>query len=322
MRPWAPLPLVAIASVAGAQTTRSAKRGLVFVPSDGTPEDNQIWVRSGSDLTWYYNYGDAPSPAYAGISQDEFEFVPMLWGAVDGTAFLASVRGLLADGRHVRHVLAFNEPDMAGQYGGSDLAPADAAEVWVRNVAPLGEQDGIKLGLPACSSAPSGIPWLQQFLGNCSDLISGGGGGGSKRNCSYDFVPMHYYGDFEGLASHMGEYAAAFPNVSQWLTEYNLDNADLASTQSFYNQSAQYLDRLDSVGRYTYFGSFRSGASNVGPNAAMLNNAGRLTDIGSWYLGGAATGVEPKSAAVRGRRPGGMWGLGTAAAVAVVSLMY
>ncbi len=27
----------------------------------------------------------------------------------------------------------------------------------------------------------------------------------------------------------------------------------------------------------------------------MLNNDGELTDIGSWYLGGAATGVDPQS---------------------------
>jgi hypothetical protein len=57
--------------------------------------------------------------------------------------------------------------------------------------------------------------------------------------------------------------------------------------------SAEYFDRLDYVERYSYFGSFRSDASNVGPNAAMLNNKGQLTDIGSWYLGGKATGNQP-----------------------------
>lgn len=34
----------------------------------------------------------------------------------------------------------------------------------------------------------------------------------------------------------------------------------------------------------------------------MLNNAGELTDIGSWYLGGSATGVDPQSGlAARGQ---------------------
>ena len=56
---------------------------------------------------------------------------------------------------------------------------------------------------------------------------------------------------------------------------------------------------MDSVARYSYFGSFRSGVSNVGPDAAMLNDDGELTDIGSWYLGGSATGVDPQSPGVR-----------------------
>lgn len=67
--------------------------------------------------------------------------------------------------------------------------------------------------------------------------------------------------------------------------------------------SAEYFDRLDSVGRYSLFGAFRSKVSNVGPNAAMLSNDGKLTDIGSWYLGGSATGVNPQSAAGRGAAP-------------------
>ena len=33
----------------------------------------------------------------------------------------------------------------------------------------------------------------------------------------------------------------------------------------------------------------------MGPNAAMLTQDGQLTDIGSWYLGGAATGNVPSS---------------------------
>lgn len=80
-----------------------------------------------------------------------------------------------------------------------------------------------------------------------------------------------------------------------------MSNSPLEATQDFFNTSAEYFDRLDSVGRYSYFGSFRSDVSNVGPNAAMLTQKGELTDIGSWYLGGAATNNVPKGgAATRG----------------------
>jgi Glycosyl hydrolase catalytic core len=55
------------------------------------------------------------------------------------------------------------------------------------------------------------------------------------------------------------------------------------------------ITRTSYVTHYSYFGSFRSDVSNVGPNAAMLTQDGKLTDIGSWYLGRVATGNIPKS---------------------------
>lgn len=87
----------------------------------------------------------------------------------------------------------------------------------------------------------------------------------------------------------------SYPNTSLWITEYALPEANLSDTQSFFQESAEYFDRLDYVERYSYFGSFRSSASNVGANVAMLTQDGKLTDIGSWYLGGAATGNVPSS---------------------------
>jgi hypothetical protein len=95
--------------------------------------------------------------------------------------------------------------------------------------------------------------------------------------------------------------------MSQWITEYALPNTDLTNTQSFFNTSAEYFDRLSFVTRYSYFGSFRSSASNIGPNAAMLDHNGKLTDIGSWYLGGAATNNIPSDGSVLTIR--GFWAL-------------
>lgn len=39
----------------------------------------------------------------------------------------------------------------------------------------------------------------------------------------------------------------------------------------------------------------------MGINAAMLNEKGQLTNIGSWYLGGKATGVVPQGSGAIGR---------------------
>lgn len=74
-------------------------------------------------------------------------------------------------------------------------------------------------------------------------------------------------------------------------------SADDASdaTHAFFNSSVEYLDRLDYVQRYSWFGSFRSSVSNVGPNVAMLDADGDLTELGAWYLGRQAGGKTPAS---------------------------
>lgn len=79
------------------------------------------------------------------------------------------------------------------------------------------------------------------------------------------------------------------------MTEYAYAHHDLGPTQEFYMQTADYFDKVDYIGRYSYFGAFRANRANVGPNAAFLNNGGQLTDIGSWYLGFGATDVTPQS---------------------------
>jgi hypothetical protein len=183
------------------------KRGLCFVPNPDHSGDNSLWHGDDSDLTWYYNYGDQPSAAYNGLSQSDFEFVPMMWGVgdnLDDTTFLDRVRDLIDDGRNITHVLGFNEPDGVNEHGGSNIAPRDAAQAWVANFEPLGEM-GVKLGLPGCTGGWGSMPWLREFLGNCSEIKSDGG---ERRNCTWDFLPVHWYDNFEGLASHIGERVA------------------------------------------------------------------------------------------------------------------
>lgn len=200
--------LLRIALIASLAVLSSAaanhKRGLCFVPNPNYPNDNKIWVQSGSDLAWYYNYQSLPSIAYAGLSQERFEFVPMMWGVgsdASDTKFLHDVKALINSGTNITHVMGFNEPDATSAVGGSNVKPADAAQAWVANFEPLGRM-GVKLGLPACTGGWGSLPWLKQFLGNCSELISTSG---ETKNCTWDFLPIHWYDNFEGLASHIGE---------------------------------------------------------------------------------------------------------------------
>ncbi|CAF9935959.1 MAG: hypothetical protein ALECFALPRED_006645 [Alectoria fallacina] len=283
----------------------SSKRGLVYVPNEKYPLDDANWDSPTSDLTWYYNYASKPSPAFANFPK--LQFVPMLWGTGNSSTFLSDVSSQIKAGDNITYVLGFNEPDGDSSTGGSDIPAETAAQIWMQQIEPLARQ-GVKLGAPACTGAETGLQWTQDFFTACS-------------NCTIDFIPVHvspvgfllnlypdlnpearfkriWYSNFQGLASHIGEYVGTF-NKTIWVTEFADANVNLQDSQTFYNQSTSYLDRTENVTHYSYFGAFRSDVSNIGANSAMLTQNGKLTDIGSWYLGGDATGNVPKGAADR-----------------------
>ncbi|KAI6914121.1 glycoside hydrolase family 128 protein [Hortaea werneckii] len=263
----------------------SSKRGLCYVDPEENTQDTDIWDASDSDLTWYYNYEASPTD---GIDESKLQFVPMIWGLPDSDtsmAFYNTVRGLMQQGYNITYVLGFNEPDGCSS-GGSCIAAEDAAAAWIREIEPL-KDEGVLLGAPAVTGSPMGFTWLENFYNACDG------------NCTTHFIPVHWYGNFEGLASHMGQVNGTYPNMTMWVTEYACADCELDEAQQFYNMSADYFDRLDYVTHYSYFGAFRSDVSNVGKNAAMLTQKGELTDIGAWYLGQEATGNKPKGGAAQ-----------------------
>jgi len=201
---FSPAALLAAATLTSAQATfqRSSKRGLVFVPSAQHPSDNQIWVEGSSDLTWYYNYGPQPSPAYSNRSQSEFEFVPMLW--TTDSNFMSEIKSLISGGTNITHIMTYNEPDGSSSTGGSNLEPEVAATNWISQVEPL-RKLGIKTGAPAVTGSPSGFTWLTDFFTACHN---------QGTNCTADFFPIHWYDNFGGLASHIGQVVAAYVFIS------------------------------------------------------------------------------------------------------------
>ena len=206
----------------------SSKRGLIYITENNSPSDDNVWDSSSSDLTWYYNYGPSPSSVY---DNTKLEFVPMLWGNESDNSFLDTVSGLIEGGTNITYVLGFNEPDGVNN-GGSGIAAADAAATWIRLLEPLREKYHVKLGAPAVTAAPSGFTWLQNFFTACDGA------------CHPTFIPVHFYGDFEGFASHIGQVNATYTNMSMWVTEFANPNTDLNDAQSFFNMSTQFLDRL------------------------------------------------------------------------------
>lgn len=299
------LSAMAALSTAAEVSSNSTKRGLIYIPQNMAdhPSDEAIFLRPEHSMTWYYNYQSSPSPQLSAAKH--LQFVPMLWGNADSGndfSFSDTVLDLKRQGHNITHVMGFNEPDGPFVTGGSELSPLGAAATWMRVLEPLREKHGIKLVGPATTGGPEGFVWLAQFFQECAG------------RCNVDVLPVHWYGDFGGLASHIGEKIAGFekymvkqpvlmgngsvnataePKMKIWVTEYAYPHGNLEESQRFFNESAEYFDRLEEVERYSYFGAFRSDRSNVGPYAAFLTETGKLTDIGSLYLGGGLTGNVP-----------------------------
>lgn len=206
--------LLAAPALAAAAAVQNPKRGLVYVESPDA-EVNSIWIRDGSPLTWYYNYMQDASDALASAAQSDFEFVPMMWGAgadANDTSFLANVTALIRAGGSVSHVLGFNQPDAPDwDDGGSNMAPAHAARLWVRNFVPLRER-GIKIGLPVVrAGVDAANNWTTPFLANCSELLGKEGGekgsGKESRDCPFDFVPIHAFGNLSALTRRIKRFS-------------------------------------------------------------------------------------------------------------------
>lgn len=221
-------PLLLSSVLAGA--SKSSKRGLIYIFDSDHASDVDLFINSSTDLTWYYNYG--PN-ATANLSNSSLEFIPMLFGTSadhSPSTFLSTIKSQLAAGANITHVLSYNEPDGETSTGGSAVSPSDAASTWHSQLEPLRDL-GIAVGAPAVTGSPRGMQWLSDFFDAC------------KGKCTADFMAVHWYGDFAGLASHVGEVAAAYPGMEMWVTEFAEQDVNLTASQAFFNQSEALLDR-------------------------------------------------------------------------------
>ncbi|KIJ53573.1 glycoside hydrolase family 128 protein [Sphaerobolus stellatus SS14] len=233
----------------------TSKRGLAWESGPGShPEDAFQFAGSGK-ITWAYNW----SPHTRGLeSVQNVEFIPMQWNAV----FIEQLAEHIATHRPAV-ILGFNEPDLSSQ---CNMPPKEAAELWKKYIMPL-RRFGVRLGAPAVTSAEFGRQWLRDFF------ACGG--------CEVDFLSLHWYGDsigafYDYVWSMHGEFGKPV-----WITEFASTSSDDAAVQDFMRQTIQYLDTLDFVERYSWFGGFRQDGKN---HYAMMDESGRLNALGHIYM--------------------------------------
>jgi hypothetical protein len=255
----------------------STKRGLLHItnanyhPGIKPEQDIPVWTRTGSDITWYYNYMLNPT-----IPNASYEFVPMVWGPDSIEKLSSSIETLKANGIKISHVLYFNEPDGDKNEGGSNVSPKEAAKLWSKYMEPIRTSHNISLGAPATKGNPDGIKWLSEFMNHCS-------------NCHVGFIPFHWYGEATYLGSHILDIRAKFPDQQLWVTEYAPPPymKKKEDSEEWFGNVTGLMDRSDDVERYSYWGAWRKRETPKAfkdSSMSMLSDQGKLTRIGGWYM--------------------------------------
>ncbi|KAL2392360.1 hypothetical protein ABEF93_001885 [Exophiala dermatitidis] len=218
----------------GGSTSTSGKKGLSYNDASLTS------AFAGKGISWAYNWGASPD----GTIVSGAEYVPLLWGLSSTSAWASAASAAIASGS--KHVLSFNEPDLASQ---SNIDPQTAATNHIKYMNPLSGQ--AEIGSPAITNGAGtsplmGIDWLNSFFTACNG------------ECKVDFVAFHWYAsasDFAGFKQHVQDVinAASANGVSKvWLTEFGASGSD-SEVATFLQQAVEFLDSTAAVERYAYF---------------------------------------------------------------------
>jgi hypothetical protein len=267
-----------------------SKKGIAYIPY-GYGDDYNLLLSSRSPLDWYYTWYPDPAPAdtFYGNKSSSIEFVPTLKSLQNITdAVLHSLPNVTTS----KYLFTFNEPDGTVESGGSDLSPQDAARVYIDKIVPL--RSRFQLSHPAVTGSERGMKWLKDFNAACWSIDP-------KNGCPLDFVVVHWYGDFLGMTSWIGQLASWYNGTENvglqgqlrmWVTEIGLPQGSNESNWAVLNQTMPYLDQLPYVERYAWFGIFRPSNANTwtGSGLSLFHNDGGLSDLGALYVDGQANG--------------------------------
>ncbi|QIX01917.1 hypothetical protein AMS68_007434 [Peltaster fructicola] len=244
----------------------ASKRGLCWPVENKDPVFT--FTKPGSKISWIYNW--SPNSTDGASSLD---FIPMQWNCV-GIDELASK----VDSTKATALLGYNEPELPDQ---SNISAEEAAREWLRCIEPL-RKAGVRAGSPGISSAPHAVGWLQDFLARIRQ-------GGSD----VDFFCLHWYGEglggfYDYIWSTYFQLGGTDSGKKVWITEYACTNwnkdAPLPQehVESFAAETCKYLDGLDWIERYAWFGPMRD-TGTVGRWARMLDDNGKLTSLGQIF---------------------------------------
>jgi hypothetical protein len=194
----------------------------------------------------------------------------MFWGENHAQDFSDNV---LNSNNNYGVALAMNEVNEVSQ---ANIDPGTGAWQWRQYVLPLRQNKGYYIVSPSTTSAPSGITWMQQWLGQLGD------------NEKPDALALHWYGySFTDFQNYVNLFASTFPGYKLWITEFACTDfsgqGHWCDVPSFASQAAAFLEGHDAVAAWFPFG-FVGSMVGVQEENRLMNGDGSVTSVGWEYL--------------------------------------
>jgi hypothetical protein len=244
-----------------------------------TPKKGIAMARFGpgnaatANASWYYDWNNNPRSGTVPAGLAAPEFVPMIWGSGNVTdQNINALKTAQAAGTY-KHLLGFNEPDMAGQ---ANMTVAQAISLWPRLM-----ETGLILGSPACSYTNT---WFSDFMTQAA-----------ANNLRVDFICLHTYrppnvsGTVAGIKTWITDTYNKYKKPI-WLTEFGAPNCNAlgwcgtapaltqAQVDTYTRDVIAMLEDLACVERYAWFVD----ASQTGFElSALFKSDGTLSQTGT-----------------------------------------
>ena len=273
------------------------KRGLCYERLN----EAEIKMLAKSDVSWVYNWGTHPTDEEDKLFQEYgIEYIPMQWG-LSTEKSLVELRAYYTSHQNsankTSYILAYNEPNLGGNVGGSGITPADAAKDYeniekiatefnLEIVGPALQYSGEKLSDGNIYSTPK--LWMDAFIAEYKKLHN-------NQEPRYDYFCLHCYMNWPGAQEgYLKEYydGKSAYNKPIWLTEfcaweYNNggQNESISAQTTSMAEKVKFMDGYDGCTRYAWFMSSQN-TTTIPFNSLFtkVNSDGSLTTLGQSYL--------------------------------------